>query len=307
MEPDEAKVFPRWLYYWLLWDTEGIKKAHGVGATMLHVTKGSMEQRSISVPPLTEQRRIVAILDEAFKDISKATENAERNLANARELPEALLERALESQNGWREAGLSEIAEFKNGLNFTRTSNGEEIKIVGVKDFQNDYWVPSAGLESVSIDGNLAPNYELRPNDILTVRSNGNKQLIGRCIIARDVPEKTSHSGFTIRIRVQADDVRPEFLTYVLKRRVTRATLVASGDGANITSLNQQALAALQVSFPDLKLQDEILAKIRFELGEANKLLDIRRNSLSKLNDLRKSVLRKAFSGQLTKTKASAA
>ena len=72
-------------------------------------------------------------------------------------------------------------------------------------------------LETAQIDGRLSADYELRVGDILTVRSNGNKQLIGRCILASEVPEKTSHSGFTIRIRTVPKDISPVYLVHFLE------------------------------------------------------------------------------------------
>ncbi|MDF5707684.1 MAG: hypothetical protein PUP90_08375 [Nostoc sp. S4] len=92
---------------------------------------------------------------------------------------------------------LGDIAAFRNGLNFTKSSKGESIKIIGVKDFQNYFWIQEAQLDSVTIDAELKEIDILCKGDILTVRSNGNKELIVRCLLAGALSEKTSHSGFT--------------------------------------------------------------------------------------------------------------
>ncbi len=63
-------------------------------------------------------------------------------------------------------------------MNFTKGSKGEEIKIVGVRDFKNRFLVPFESLESVVIDGKLSETDFLKENDILAVRSNGNPELI---------------------------------------------------------------------------------------------------------------------------------
>ena len=62
--------------------------------------------------------------------------------------------------------------------------------MLGVKDFLKNVYVPTGQLETAQIDGRLSADYELRVGDILTVRSNGNKQLIGRCILAGGFPRK---------------------------------------------------------------------------------------------------------------------
>lgn len=298
LRPKRDKLLDEWLAYYLT----HLDLAPWVGGlTVPKLNQGSLREIPIPLPPLAEQKRIVAILDEAFEGIAKAAANAERNLANARELPDALLDATLGARDGaWVEATLGEIAEFKNGLNFTKASKGETIRIVGVKDFRNEYWVPSEGLDTVTIDGRLATSYELRTDDILTVRSNGNKKLIGRCMIAAEVPEKTSHSGFTIRIRISDDRVSPQFLAHVLKSRSARAELVASGGGANISSLNQQALAALPVAFPSRADQERILTHIESLMGTATQLAEVCRLKLVSLVELKQALLHKVFSGQLT-------
>jgi type I restriction enzyme S subunit len=88
---DLSKVEKEFLFYWFDWDKERIKTAQGAGTTMIHVTKGSMENRNLLLPPLPEQKRIVAILDEAFTGIDAAVTNTRKNLANARELFESYL------------------------------------------------------------------------------------------------------------------------------------------------------------------------------------------------------------------------
>jgi type I restriction enzyme, S subunit len=92
IEPDPAQIDKRYLFHFLEWDKEKIQEQQGAGTTMVHVTKGSMEERLIKLPPLPAQQRIVAILDEAFAGLATATANAEQNLKNARELFDSYLQ-----------------------------------------------------------------------------------------------------------------------------------------------------------------------------------------------------------------------
>jgi type I restriction enzyme, S subunit len=272
-----------------------------VGTTVGTYTIIKAKSTRIPVPPLLEQKRIIAILDEAFEGIAAAVANAEKNLANAHELFDNYLNSVFTQKGqGWVEKKLGDVATFKNGLNFTKNSKGELIKIVGVKDFQKNFSVPIAELETAQIDGKLGADYELKTGDILTVRSNGNKQLIGRCILANDVSEKTSHSGFTIRIRVASKDITPAYLVHFLKSKTSREMLIESGDGANISSLNQQALSALPVSLPPLKDQSAIVQKIEEIDTESKRLEIIYQHKLDNLAELKQAVLQKAFAGELT-------
>lgn len=185
-------------------------------------------------------------------------------------------------------------------MNFTKSSKGEKIRIVGVKNFQSNFWIPTNDLEYAQIDGGLSEVYALRKHDILTVRSNGNKQLIGRCILASDVRQRTSHSGFTIRIRITGPDVNPEYLVRYLKSGDARNALIESGDGAQISNLNQQALTSLPVRLLSFKKQQRLVDRLREIEIDVNRLEISYQKKVSDFVELRQSILQKAFSGELT-------
>lgn len=268
------------------------------GAAQPNLGGKSLEKFLIPLPPLDEQRRIVAVLDEGFAAIAAAVAYAEKNLGNARDFRDCFLRR-LYADIDVEAVPLGAIAEFRNGLNFTGASKGEVIKIVGVKDFQNNLNVPVESLATVQTDGVLAGIDVLKENDILTVRSNGNKALIGRCMIAGQQSQKTSHSGFTIRIRPTSQAVDPQFLCRVLKSPSVRETLVAGGGGANISNLNQKVLANVKVPLPCLAKQKEILAKQDKLESLARDLIAGINQKLLALTELKQSLLCRAFAGEL--------
>jgi type I restriction enzyme, S subunit len=255
----------------------------------------------IPIPPLLEQKRIVAIVDEAFESIDIAIENTKKNLTNTRELFENYRNSIFIQRNdGWEKKKLGDIATFRNGLNYTKDSKGKSIKIVGVKDFKNEFWVDETTLESVTIDEDLKEIDILRAGDILTVRSNGNKELIGRCIMAHELQEEMSHSGFTIRIRMERKDIHPPFIVHFLKSRELRKQLIESGGGINISSLNQQGLSLIMMSFPVLEKQKNIVKNIDNLAVETQRLEAIYQKKLAALTELKQSILQKAFTGELT-------
>jgi type I restriction enzyme S subunit len=77
-QPDEGAVAKKFLYYWFEWDKENIKAEHGTGSTMIHVTKGDMEARPLGLPPLAEQRRIIAKLDALAAGLARARAELKR-------------------------------------------------------------------------------------------------------------------------------------------------------------------------------------------------------------------------------------
>jgi type I restriction enzyme S subunit len=270
------------------------------GAVFASINRTQIEAIPVPVPPLAEQRRIVAILDEAFEAIAAAKANAERNIRNAEEVFEGQLQRVFMHRDlEWTENPLGEIADFKNGLNFSRSSAGQSVPMVGVADFQNNDFVPLNELEEVTVDGELDGNYAIQPNDILTVRSNGSKQLVGRCMLVGAVDEVVSYSGFIIRIRFDTKKIVPRFLLHFMKCQATRNFLTASGGGANISNINQEKLASLRVPLPKYSTQLRAATSLDTVRDETRRLASVYSQTLAATDELKASLLHQAFSGQL--------
>ena len=98
IEIDKTRVDKYYLYHLLDWDTEQIKLAQGAGTTMVHVTKGSMENRVLPFPPIPEQQRIVAILDQASTNIQSLKEIYLAKLKALDELKKSLLQKAFSGE-----------------------------------------------------------------------------------------------------------------------------------------------------------------------------------------------------------------
>lgn len=270
------------------------------GVNINNLKFDDLRQFSVSVPPLPEQQRIVAILDEAFEGIATAKANAEKNLQNARELFENYHQSVFSREGeGWVDYRLGEIASFRNGINFTQQSKGRSVPIIGVKNFQNHLWAPLDDLDSVTLDGELSELDTLAEGDILSVRSNGNPELIGRCMLVGSLSEPITHSGFTIRIRLHDGNTLPQYVCQFLKSRDVRRTLIDGGNGANIRSLNQGTLSSVVIPLPPIEIQQRLINEIEAMHSKTAYLADIASRKLSALDELKKSLLHQAFTGQL--------
>ncbi len=103
----------------------------------------------------------------------------------------------------WPSVELGNLAEFRNGVNYTQAARRRGgLPIVGVKDFQSRSFVEFEGLEELDPAEVDYGETTIQKDDILFVRSNGNRQLIGRSLLVRNIPPRpTTYSGFTIRLR----------------------------------------------------------------------------------------------------------
>ena len=158
----------------------------------------------------------------------------------------------------WQEIKLEEIADFRNGLNYTKNNNGEGLKVVNVKDFQDLMYLNYDSLEEINPAGLPIDKSLLEENDILFVRSNGNKDLVGRSVHIIHPPENLSFSGFCIRLRFKKSTFNTRFYAYFFRSPLFRKKLSLLGSGTNISNLNQKVLNSLYVPIPLESEQNKI-------------------------------------------------
>jgi type I restriction enzyme S subunit len=161
--------------------------------------------------------------------------------------------------SGWSTALLGELADFRNGLNYTDADLGQGLPIIGVTDFLDNVVADLDGLTEISPSALPGPVALIHKDDIVFVRSNGNRALIGRSMYVNAEPDRpTSYSGFAIRCRFHDVKCLPRFYAYLFRGPIIRQTLSAQGGGTNISNLNQNILAKLPVPVPPIKAQRRI-------------------------------------------------
>ena len=160
------------------------------------------------------------------------------------------------NSKNWNISSLLSIGYCKNGMNFHTGDNGVDIRCLGVADFKNLSVIDGTeNLPIVSLNELPSKDSMLKDGDIVFVRSNGNKALVGRCLLVYPHNIPTTYSGFCIRFRLTSKQVMPEYLLRVLKSDSISKKMM--GRGANIQNLNQQILASLDIPIPPLDLQNQ--------------------------------------------------
>ncbi|SIQ92915.1 restriction endonuclease subunit S [Maribacter ulvicola] len=161
----------------------------------------------------------------------------------------------------WKTIPLGNIAEFRNGVNFDNSSFGEGIKVINVSDFKDRMYPDYSLLGELDAASKWHEESFLKKGDIVFVRSNGNKNLIGRSIYIKNLPNdvKVTYSAFCIRLRFKEDiKIDSFFYLYVFKSPLFRALLSQFGNGANINNLNQDILKNIKIPVPELPTQKKI-------------------------------------------------
>ena len=276
-----------YLYYYLL--NRGLNDTI-TGTAQPQIVRQSLQKVVIKYPELEVQYQIVNKLNQVTNLVNKRKKQLKK-------LDELVKSRFVEmfgdpvaNEKEWDTKTLLEMGSCKNGMNFHYEDAGVKINCLGVGDFK-DYSIilDTSTLPTVSLNKMPSDDYMLRDNDIVFVRSNGNKALVGRSVAVYPGKVPTTFSGFCIRYRKTEKTVNVAYLLRVLKTESVRQKMV--GRGANIQNLNQQILGTLIIPVPPIELQNQFadfvkqVDKSKFEIKQ----------SLEKLELLKKALMQKYF------------
>ncbi|TYL58196.1 restriction endonuclease subunit S [Agathobacter rectalis] len=230
--------------------------------TVPSVRKTVLEKYEIEVPSLVEQEEIEKKLTLTQKIIEKRRQELSY-------LDEIIKARFVEmfgdpvaNDKGWKMKPLLDMGKCKNGMNFHYDDSGVEISCLGVGDFKDLSVIDNTKkLSIVSLNEMPSEEYLLKDGDIVFVRSNGNKDLVGRSLAIYPGKLPTTFSGFCIRYRIHDDEITVPYLLRVLKMESMRKKM--AGRGANIQNLNQQILGTLVIPVPPIELQNQFVDFVR--------------------------------------------
>lgn len=155
------------------------------------------------------------------------------------------------------------IAEFRNGANYSAGETGPLVRMVGVGDFGVlSRLADFSSIKEIRMSSALSEQDWLKDGDLLFVRSNGNKKLIGRCMLMDIPPDSVAHSGFTIRARVDTTRYLPKFVATIFQTEAIHKQAHLEGTGTNISNLSQQILSEILLPAFDLVQQSEFLNRV---------------------------------------------
>lgn len=264
---------------------------------------GDISEIRIGLPSLAEQKRIVAILDEAFKGIETAIANIERNLANARELFESFLESVLDQGGkGWVETSLGDEVELLTGFAFK--SNGYTNSESGVRLLRGDNIV-QGGFRWEDVkrwpqkDIGVYKKFSLKAGDIVLAmdRTWVKAGLKYAQVTDNDLPCLLVQRVARIRARKDVDN---KYLKFVIASVAFRRYVLAIQTGLGVPHISGSQIAAFRFNRPSIEKQVQISSRIIDFYNKTQCLESTYQRKLAALTELKQSVLRKAFSGELT-------
>jgi type I restriction enzyme S subunit len=276
---DKNVVTPKFLHYFCLsFDFTTLNK----GTTIPSLVKSDIAEIEIPLPPLAEQKRIVALLDEAFAGINEAKAKAEVNLENAGMLFKGHVQMIFEEgANGWKNVTIEEIS---TNLDSKRVPITKSIRTSG----EFPYYGASGIVDYVE-------SY-LFEGDNLLVSEDGANLLARSTPIAFSVTGKywVNNHAHILHFENMATQRFAEFYLESIK-------LDGYITGAAQPKLTQKALNSIPIPIPDsLQKQAEIVRSIESLHRETEMLTKIYERKMGALNELRTALLTQAFAGELT-------
>ena len=301
---DFTEVLPRFLFLILDGKLKDTVSKQKLGNTMPYIKVGMLTDFQLPVPPLTEQQRIVGLLDEAFEGLATAKANAEKNLQNARALFESHLQSVFTQRGpGWVENKLKSIT-TKIGSGATPRGGEESYKAEGISLIRSlnvhdlgFKYAKLAFLDDTQADE--LSNVEVQPRDVLL---NITGASVARCAIVPDDVLPARVNQHVSIIRPVAEKLDADFLHYLLISKPYKDQLLKTGEegGSTRQAITKAQIQDFTVEYPaTLKEQETIVAKLDAMLAETQRLARLYERKHAALEALKKSLLHQAFAGEL--------
>jgi len=274
----------------------------------------------VVLPPLAEQRRIVAKLEELFSELDAGVEALRRAQRRLTRYRQALLQSAVTGElteewreqhthdiklgklasgwpTGWRQVSVEQIAvQVDYGSSAKTQQSATGIPVVRMGNIQ-DGRIVMDDVKTLPINHPEFPKLLLQPGDLLFNRTNS-AELVGKSAVFRG-KEPTSFASYLIRVRLN-DSCLPEWLAVFINSSFGRRWVASvASQQVGQANVNGSKLRALQFPLPTIKEQEVILAELDRRLSAADALEATFQTSLRRAERLHQSILERAFRGEL--------
>lgn len=274
------------------------KYANGILAIRLRVSASDIFKRLIAIPSKVIQKKIADFLDTKCKEIDDLVCEIEEQIEILEDYKRAIITETLFTEKRTC-TKMKYIGSFQNGMNFSSKISDVEIPFLGVGDFQNNMVLSGKeSFSSIMFDGVIPPSALLKNNDIVFVRSNGSKSLVGRSVLVNNIDFDLTYSGFCIRFRKKRKDFDSKYILYAMWSNKFRETIDEFTRGTNITNVSQDMLKNVMVPEITLSEQKEIVAKLDNCCLEVDEAISEKTNQRDILNEYKKSLIYEYVTGK---------
>ena len=301
---DERLLSKEFLFYFLQF-FDWVKAAENdVKLKGMTLNKAKLKEMDIHFPKtILEQKRIVAILDEAFEGIATAKANAGRNLQNALALFESHLQTIFSQQSeGWEKKPLSALCNIKHGFAFKSeffTNAGDFILLTPGNFFESGGY-RDRGEKQKYYCGEIPASFILEEGDLLVAMTEQAAGLLGSPIIVPESNKFLHNQRLGLVTKKPGVPWRNDFFFYVFNTQSVRKEIHDSASGVKVRHTSPTKIGEVVVSFPtSIMDQRSMVSTLQSLSEETQRLESLYQRKLAALEELKKSLLHQAFSGTL--------
>lgn len=290
--------------FFLLKNLQQTLHENSTGTTFLAITGERLKNISIPLPPLAEQERIVAKIEELFAGIDAGVENLKAVKNQIALYRQSVLKSAFDFDASTFSALKNLIDKVRYGTS-KKCSTEENVNSMLVYripniDFKKGV-LDKTDLKFASFDDSEKSSLMLKSGDILIIRSNGSLNLVGRAALVYNTDTNGLYAGYLMRLRIKdTEKLLPKFLLHFLNSGKARAYIEEKAKSTSgVNNINSEEISDLQIPVPTLAEQEKIVAEIESRFERADALETAVDRALNDAEKLKQAVLKKAFSGEL--------
>ena len=295
IDNDETQVLNEYLYTFYGYCDWNPSK----GATISRLYNDDLRRIPIPIPPLPEQKVIVKILDEAFTKIDQAKTNIEKNIENTKELFQSKLNEIFSQRgDGWEEKSFLEVADLIDSLHKTPKYSEDGFAMVRVTDIKSRFLDLSKTKkvdEKTFIE--FSKRHTPRIGDIIFSRvgSYGKSTIINNTSIPFCLGQNTVYI---------LPKINYTYLYYFLNSPNCKEQIDKLKSGTTQPTVSLKSIKSIRVPITSLEEQEYCVKQLDNLFAKSEQIKSLYDNKKDQLEELKKSILQKAFSGELTKTEA---
>lgn len=285
---------------------------HKTSGDRPRISYEDIEDYPIFLPPLTEQQAIVSKIEELLSDLENGIQQLQTAQQQLKTYRQSLLKWAFEGKLTNKNVKEGELPEgwkwVKLGDNIQQPKYGTSKKcdysysgkaVLRIPNISNGH-IDNSDLKYAVFDKKEIETYNIQEGDLLTIRSNGSIDLVGKSALIQKKDEDCLFAGYLIRLRPLFDKINSKYLLYCLSSINLRNQIeLKAKSTSGVNNINSEELKSLMIPLSPIAEQQLIVQELESKLTVCDKLEETINQSLEEAETLRQSILKKAFEGKL--------
>ena len=292
------------MYFFKYFESQLAQK--GTGTTFKAITQDIIKKIQIPVPPLAEQERIVAKIEELFSELDSAVSELKNVKGKLQVYRQAVLKEAFDSAscNNIFSSIDQLLSQSKKGMTtgpFGTMLNKSEHKtsglpVLGIENIGDGKFIPGNKIFISSEKAKELDAFKIFPGDIIISRSG----TVGEICVVPDYIGEAYLSTNLIKVSLNDSVIRSDYFVYLFQSKgIVLDQVKEICKGSTRLFLNQTILKQIKFPVPSLAIQQEIVEKIEYRLSECDNIEQTVNTALQQAAALRQSILKQAFEGKL--------